>query len=209
MKLIKTLLLTISTICLMLSAAFAETNSQSKASTSKAKPQKATFAGGCFWCMEPPFEKVKGVISVTSGFIGGTSKNPTYKDVASGKTNHKEAVEIIYNPKLVSYENLIEIFWKQVDPLDAGGQFVDRGAHYTTGVFYHDQNQKKIALKSKNNLEKSKKLKGKIVTKITKATTFYLAEDYHQDYYKKNPVRYKLYRYGSGRDKRLKELWGK
>jgi len=114
MKLIKTLLLTISTICLMLSAAFAETNSQSKASTSKAKPQKATFAGGCFWCMEPPFEKVKGVISVTSGFIGGTSKNPTYKDVASGKTNHKEAVEIIYNPKLVSYENLIEIFWKQV-----------------------------------------------------------------------------------------------
>jgi peptide-methionine (S)-S-oxide reductase len=171
--------------------------------------EKATFAGGCFWCMEPPFDKLDGVVSTTSGYTGGTKVDPTYHEVSAGGTGHAEAVEITYDPKKVSYEELLEVFWHNVDPTDAGGQFCDRGNQYTSEIFYHNDEQKRLAEASKAALEKSKPFKQPIVTKIVAATTFYPAEDYHQNYYMKNPVRYKVYRFGCGRDKRLKELWGK
>ncbi len=171
--------------------------------------EKATFAGGCFWCMEPPFDKLDGVVSTTSGYTGGTKVNPTYHEVSAGGTGHAEAVEITYDPKKVSYEKLLEVFWHNVDPTDAGGQFCDRGNQYRTEIFYHGDEQKRLAEASKAALEKTKPFKQSIVTKIVAATTFYPAEDYHQNYYMKNPVRYKFYRFGCGRDKRLKELWGK
>lgn len=171
--------------------------------------EKATFAGGCFWCMEPPFDKLDGVVSTTSGYTGGTKVNPTYHEVSAGGTGHAEAVEITYDPKKVSYEKLLEVFWHNVDPTDAGGQFCDRGNQYTSEIFYHNDEQKRLAEASKAALEKSKPFKQPIVTRIVAATTFYPAEDYHQNYYMKNPIRYKFYRFGCGRDKRLKELWGK
>ncbi|MCG8472119.1 MAG: peptide-methionine (S)-S-oxide reductase MsrA [Desulfobacterales bacterium] len=171
--------------------------------------KKATFAGGCFWCMEHPFEKLDGVFSVVSGYIGGHDKDPTYKEVSAGKTGHAEAVEITYDPSTISYEKLLEVFWRQVDPTDGGGQFVDRGSQYRTGIFYHDKAQKEAAVASKKALE-DRMLFGKpVVTEITKATTFYPAEGYHQDYYKKNPIRYKFYRSRSGRDNFLKRYWKK
>lgn len=181
--------------------------------TAQAKPPPAgqavaTFAGGCFWCMEPPYDKLDGVLSTTSGYIGGTKKNPTYQEVSSGGTGHTEAVRIVYDPKKVSYEKLLEVFWMNVDPTDAGGQFCDRGSQYRTGIFVHDDEQRKLAEASKAALAKSKPFKEPIVTEIVPAGDFWVAEDYHQDYYVKNPLRYKYYRTGCGRDQRLRTLWG-
>jgi peptide-methionine (S)-S-oxide reductase len=170
---------------------------------------KATFAGGCFWCMEPPFDRIAGVVSTTSGYIGGRTRNPTYAHVSSGGTGHAEAVEVVYDPQQVSYERLLEIFWHNVDPLDAGGQFCDRGSQYRTGIFFHDDEQKRLAEASKAKLQASGRFDRPIVTEVVAATTFYPAEEYHQDYYTKNPVRYKFYRYNCGRDRRLEQLWGK
>jgi peptide methionine sulfoxide reductase msrA/msrB len=172
--------------------------------TSKFK--KALFAGGCFWCMEKSFEELEGVISVTSGYTDGTSKNPTYKDYASG--GHSEAVEIVYDPEKITYTQLLEVFWQQIDPTDAAGQFADRGKAYSTAIFYFDNEQKRLAEESKRALEKKKLFDKPIVTPIIRASTFYKAEEYHQDYYKKNPSHYQLYRNGSGRDQFLTKIWG-
>jgi len=169
----------------------------------------ATLAGGCFWCMEPPFDKLEGVISTTSGYTGGHTKNPTYKQTSSGKTGHTEAVQIIYDPGKVSYEKLLDVFWHNIDPTTPNQQFCDRGNQYRSEIFYHNEEQKRLADASKAALNKSKPFKAPIVTQVTQASTFYAAEDYHQDYYKKNPIRYRYYRYGCGRDKRLEQLWGK
>jgi peptide-methionine (S)-S-oxide reductase len=170
---------------------------------------KATFAGGCFWCMEHPYDQLDGVISTTSGYIGGHKNDPTYREVSAGTTGHTEAVEIVFDPSKISYEALLEVFWKNIDPTTPNRQFCDVGSQYRSGIFYQDETQKELAEQSKNRLEKIKGFKEDIVTEIVAATTFYPAEDYHQDYYKKNPVRYKFYRYNCGRDKRLEALWGK
>ncbi len=169
---------------------------------------KATFAGGCFWCMEAPFDVLPGVISTTAGYIGGQTKNPTYKEVSSGRSGHAEAVQIIYDPKKISYDKLLDVFWRNIDPTVVNRQFCDVGTQYRTGVFAHDEAQKKSAEASKIALQKSKPFKGDIVTEIIAAPEFYPAEDYHQDYYKKNPTQYSFYRAGCGRDDRLKALWG-
>ncbi|MCB4791568.1 MAG: peptide-methionine (R)-S-oxide reductase MsrB [Elusimicrobia bacterium] len=170
------------------------------------KYEKALFAGGCFWCMTPPFEKLNGVIKVVSGYTGGTGVNPTYEDYA--EKGHIEAVEITYDPSLITYEQLLDVFWRQIDPTDSGGQFVDRGPQYISAIFYENEGQKTLAEKSKNNLGRSKIYSKPVVTQILKAGVFYRAEDYHQDYYRENPIRYKYYRYNSGRDKYLQEIWG-
>ncbi|MDA2917106.1 peptide-methionine (S)-S-oxide reductase MsrA [Nitrospinae bacterium AH_259_B05_G02_I21] len=169
----------------------------------------ATFAGGCFWCVESDFDKVPGVVRTISGYTGGLFKNPTYKQVSAGGTGHREAVQIFYDSKKVSYEKLLDIFWRSVDPTDAGGQFCDRGRSYETAIFANSPAQKRLAEASKQKLKKSGVLKMPIVTPIETAGAFYPAEDYHQDYYKKNPLRYKYYRYGCGRDARIREVWGK
>jgi len=171
------------------------------------KYEKAVFAGGCFWCMEPPFEKLNGVITVTSGYMGGKGANPTYEDYAD--KGHVEVVEIIYDPKIVGYSKLLDVFWRQIDPTDPDGQFVDRGPQYRSAVFYLDNTQKALAEKSKAALAGSGRFDKPIVTEIIKASAFYKAEDYHQDYYKKNPIRYNYYRYRSGRDQFLDKIWGK
>ena len=171
-----------------------------------AQSAKATFAGGCFWCMEPPFDELNGVISTTSGYIGGTKKNPTYEEVSSGTTGHAEALQIVFDPKKIAYEKLLEVFWRNIDPLNANGQFCDLGSQYRSAVFYHDGTQKSLAEKSKKAVES--RLKQPVVTAIVAAGVFYPAEEYHQDYYKKNPVRYKLYSHGCGRAQRLEEIWG-
>ena len=168
----------------------------------------ATFAGGCFWCMEPPFDRVKGVVSTTSGYTGGTIANPTYDQVSAGKTGHTEAVRVVFDPKQVSYAQLLEVFWRNIDPTTADRQFCDRGSQYRSGVFYHDDVQRREAESSRAALQKSKLLAEPIVTEITPAGPFYAAEAYHQDYYKKNPIRYKFYRTNCGRDARLQQLWG-
>jgi len=168
----------------------------------------AIFAGGCFWCMEGPFEKLPGVLSVTSGYTGGQKKNPAYEEVSSGGTGHAEAVQIIYEPSKVSYQKLLEVFWVNIDPTQANGQFCDRGTQYRSGIYYLDETQKTAALASKKALEDAKRFAKPIVTEVVAAGPFYPAEDYHQDYYKKNPVQYMTYRSGCGRDRRLKELWG-
>jgi len=172
-----------------------------------AKLEKATFAGGCFWCMEPPFEEIDGVVEVISGYSGGEEKNPTYEEVASGKTGHAEAVQITFDPSKVTYEKLLEVFWRQIDPTDDGGQFADRGAQYRAAIFYHNDEQKSIAEKSKETLTKSGKFKKPVVTEIQPYTQFYKAEDYHQDFYKKNSSRYKSYKYNSGREPYIKKVW--
>lgn len=169
--------------------------------------KKATFAGGCFWCMEPPFEKLDGVLEVISGYSGGMLKNPTYKEVTSGKTGHIEAVQILYDPSKITYGELLDVFWKQIDPTDEGGQFADRGSQYRTAIFYHNDKQKKVAEASKLNLEESGRHEKKIVTKIQKYNSFYPAEDYHQDYYQTNSERFKSYKYHSGREGYLKGVW--
>lgn len=173
-----------------------------------AKLEKATLAGGCFWCMVPPFEKVEGVEKITSGYTGGHTKNPTYEEVSSGKSGHFEAIEIIYDPKKVSYDMLLDIFWQQIDPTDDSGQFIDKGSQYRTAIFYHTPEQKVLAEKSKIKIEESGKFNKPIKTQILKATTFYPAEEYHQNYHKKEPLKYKLYRSNSGRDQFIKKMWG-
>jgi peptide-methionine (S)-S-oxide reductase len=168
----------------------------------------ATFAGGCFWCMEPPYDKLDGVLATTSGYTGGDTVDPTYKEVSAGGTGHAEVVQITYDPSKVSYEQLLDVFWRNVDPLDPGGQFCDRGDQYRTGIFVHDEEQRRLAEASKQALKSDGRLEQPIVTEIEEAGPFYPAEDYHQDYYEKNPLRYKFYRWNCGRDQRLAQLWG-
>lgn len=173
------------------------------------KVETAIFAGGCFWCVESDFDKVPGVIATTSGYIGGHKKNPTYKEVSRGGTGHTEAVKITYDPDQVNYAQLLEVFWPSIDPTTPNSQFCDHGSQYRSGIFYINAEQQKLAETSKAAQEKSKPFTAPIVTEITQAGEFYPAEEYHQDYYTKNPVRYKFYRYRCGRDQRLEELWGK
>jgi len=168
----------------------------------------ATLAGGCFWCMEPPFEKLPGVHKVISGYTGGPEQNPTYEQVAHGRTGHTEAVQVHFDPEQITYTDILEVFWRNIDPTDQGGQFVDRGQQYRSGIFYHNEDQKKAALASKMNLEQNRRFDKKIITEITPATGFYPAEDYHQDFYKKSPTHYKGYRWGSGRDSFIDKTWG-
>ena len=196
---------------LALAAAMSQVAVAQTAPTPAPKPAatpKATFAGGCFWCMEPPYDKLDGVVATISGYIGGQKPNPTYQEVTTGRTGHTEAVEVEYDPKKVSYEKLLEVFWKNIDPTQKDGQFCDHGSQYRSGIFVHNDEQRRLADASKSALEKSKPFKGEIVTEITPATTFYRAEEYHQDYYMKNPIRYNYYRTGCGRDERLKKVWG-
>ena len=169
--------------------------------------EKATFAGGCFWCMQPPFEKLKGVAEVAAGYTGGTGPNPTYQDYA--QKGHVEAAEITYDPSQIGYSQLLDVFWRQIDPTDAGGQFVDRGPHYRSAIFYHDDEQKRLAEESRQQLAASGRYHKPIVTEILEASAFYRAEDYHQDYYRKCPVQYGAYRSGAGRDQYLDQVWGK
>jgi peptide methionine sulfoxide reductase msrA/msrB len=169
--------------------------------------EKATFAGGCFWCMEPPFEKLDGVVEVVSGYTGGTKEDPTYEEVCSGQTGHLEAVQVVFDPGKVSYSELLRVFWQNIDPTDAGGQFVDRGSQYGTGIFYHNDVQKALAERSKELLEGAGIFATPIVTEIRESTRFYNAEDYHQDYYKKCPVRYKGYKALSGREQYIQKVW--
>jgi peptide-methionine (S)-S-oxide reductase len=173
-----------------------------------AKTEVATLAGGCFWCIESDYEKIKGVISVQSGYTGGKEPNPTYEQVSSGKTGHVEVVQIVFNPDIISYREIMGKFWRSIDPLNPNGQFCDIGPQYRSEVFYRNEEQKKIAQETKREIDESGVLPSKIVTQITEASIFYPAEEYHQDYYKKNPIRYKYYRYSCGRDKRVEELWG-
>jgi peptide-methionine (S)-S-oxide reductase len=170
--------------------------------------EKATFAGGCFWCMEQPFDALSGVVSVTVGYTGGQKKNPTYQEVSAGGTGHAEAVQIVYDPSKISYGKLLDVFWHNIDPTTKDRQFCDGGHQYRSAIFYHTEEQHKEALQSKAELEKTKPFKEPIVTEIVPASEFYPAEEYHQHYYKKNPIRYWYYRNGCGRDRRLKELWG-
>ncbi len=180
----------------------------SKQTSSAEELVRATFAGGCFWCMEHPFDELEGVKSTTSGYTGGQLKNPTYREVSSGATGHTEAVLVIYDPKKISYEELLKVFWRNIDPLTPNRQFCDGGSQYRTGIFYHNEEQMRLAEESKKALEKSGRFSQPIVTEVIAASKFYVAEDYHQDYYEKNPIQYAIYRYSCGRDQRLKELWG-
>ncbi len=175
----------------------------------QAGTEVAIFAGGCFWCVEADFDKVPGVLSTTSGYTGGRTANPTYQQVSSGGTGHAEVVKIVYDPKMVSYDKLLNVFWRNVDPLTKEGQFCDFGDQYRTAIFYANDAQKRAAEASKAALDASKRFKRPIVTEIVAAGPFYAAEAYHQNYYKNNPVRYNLYRFNCGRDARLEELWGK
>jgi len=170
---------------------------------------KATFAGGCFWCMQPAFDRVDGVVSTTVGYTGGHQKNPTYEEVETGQTGHAESIQVTYDPAKVSYAKLLDVFWHNIDPLTANGQFCDHGNQYRSAIFYHDEEQKRLAQESKKALEASGRFTQPIVTEIVAATEFYPAEEYHQKYYEKNPLRYRYYRYGCGRDQRLQEVWGK
>jgi peptide-methionine (S)-S-oxide reductase len=170
--------------------------------------ETAVFAGGCFWCMEAPFDKLPGVLSVTSGYSGGQVKNPTYEQVSAGGTGHAEAVQVVFDPSKISYIRLLDVFWRNIDPTVTGRQFCDVGSQYRSAIFYHGDEQHRAALQSKAVLEKTKPFKGAVVTEIVAAAEFYPAEEYHQHYYKKNPLRYRYYRNGCGRDRRLKELWG-
>lgn len=174
-----------------------------------AETRIATFAGGCFWCMEPPFDKLDGVISTTSGYTGGHQENPTYKQVSAGTTGHAEAVQVRYESGKITYEELLAVFWKNIDPTAADRQFCDHGSQYRSGIFYHDVEQKKLAEASRRALMASKPFTEPVVTEISKASAFYPAEDYHQNYYQNNPFHYKYYRLACGRDDRLKKLWGK
>ena len=204
-------MVTLSFLSILISAFFV--TSMVYAEQGKIKPdlsdklEKATFAGGCFWCMEPPFDKLDGVITTTSGYTGGNPKMTTYEQVCSGETGHFEAIEIIYDPEKVTYEKLLEVFWKNIDPTQANGQFADIGTQYRTAVFFHNENQRKLAEASKEKVDKSGRFTKPVVTEILPAGEFYPAEDYHQDYYLKNPMRYKFYRFGSGREQFLNKTW--
>jgi len=172
-------------------------------------PAKAYFAGGCFWCMEEAFEKVEGVVSVVSGYMGGTVADPTYEQVSAGRTGHAEAVEVSYDPAKVSYQKLLDTFWRNVDPVTPNAQFCDHGSQYRSAGFFGTEEEQRLAEESKSAIERSKRLSAPIVTQLLKASTFYPAEEYHQEYYKKNPVRYKYYKFSCGRAQRLEALWGK
>ncbi len=172
------------------------------------KYKTATFSGGCFWCMQPPFDNLPGVVSTTVGYTGGKEKNPSYHDVCYGRTDHLESIEVVYDPDKVSYEQLLDVFWLNIDPTDDGGQFVDRGRHYKTAIFYHDEEQKKTAEESIRKLEESGRYKAPIVTTIRPAMAFYPAEDYHQKYYEKNPIGYSTYKVGSGREGYIQHMKG-
>lgn len=187
-----------------------EAQTKAPASAQKKVSAKAVgiFAGGCFWCVEHAFDDVKGVISTTSGYIGGRTKSPTYKQVSRGGTGHAEAVRVVYDPKKVSYRRLLKVFWRNIDPLTANAQFCDHGSQYRAAIFYLNPQQKKLAVSSKARIANSGRFQSPIVTEIVMAGRFYDAETYHQDYHHKNPIRYNYYRYGCGRDRRLKELWG-
>lgn len=174
-----------------------------------ATPAKAYFAGGCFWCMEEAFEKVDGVIAVVSGYMGGTVADPTYERVSSGQTGHAESVEVTYDPAKVSYQKLLESFWRNVDPVTPNAQFCDHGNQYRSAIFYGSEEEKQLSEGSKSAIERSKRFSDPIVTQLVKASTFYQAEEYHQDFYKKNPIRYKYYKFNCGRAQRLEALWGK
>ncbi len=177
--------------------------------TPTVKLEKATFAGGCFWCMEHPFDELPGVDSVTSGYTGGQKKNPTYEEVSAGSTGHAESVQVVYDPAKIGYEKLLSVYWRNVDPTVKDRQFCDTGNQYRSAIFYHSEEQRRLAIQSKEALEKNKPFREKIVTEITPASVFYPAEEHHQHYYRKNPIRYNYYRSSCGRDRRLKELWGK
>ncbi len=180
---------------------------QEKISEYKGQTQLATFAGGCFWCVEAPFEGIDGIVAVVSGYSGGKEKKPTYGEVSAGKTSHKESVQITFDPEIISYSELVDIFWQTYDPTDVGGSFFDRGSQYESAIFFHDSGQKKVAEDSKATLDKSGKFNKPIATPVIKYSNFYAAEDYHQDYYKKNPTEYYSYRNGSGRDAFIKAHW--
>lgn len=177
------------------------------AAQAKTKTETATFAGGCFWCMTPPFEKLKGVLKVIAGYTDGTGPNPTYEDY--GDKGYTEGVQVVYDPSKITYAQLVDVFWRQINPTDPDGQFVDRGPHYRAGIFYHNAEQQKIAEKSREDLNKSGRYDKPVVVAIKKYVNFWPAEDYHQDYYKKNPFHYEMYHMGSGRDQYLDKVWGK
>jgi len=189
-------------------AALAQTSTPPPKSMTGPRVAVATFAGGCFWCMEPPFDKLEGVISTISGYTGGTTQRPTYEQVSAGSTGHAEAVQVTYDPSKVSYEKLLDVFWHNIDPTVRDRQFCDVGSQYRSAIFVHDAEQRRLAEASKAALERSRPFKGAIVTPVVDASTFYPAEEYHQDYYRKNPIQYQYYRIGCGRDLRLRQLWG-
>lgn len=176
-----------------------------------AKPAtaKATFAGGCFWCMEEAYDKVPGVIATVSGYMGGRTANPTYEQVSTGRTGYAEVVQVEFDPAKVGYAKLLEVFWHNIDPTQKDAQFCDHGSQYRSAIFYHDEEQKQLAEASRTALQKNQPFRGEIVTEITKASPFYAAESYHQDFHQKNPARYKFYKSGCGREARLQQLWGK
>ena len=177
-------------------------------SATEQRNETAIFAGGCFWCMEPPFDKLDGVISTTSGYTSGHKKNPTYKEVSAGITGHTEAIQVIFDPKQISYAELLQVFWKNIDPVAVDRQFCDSGSQYRSGIYFLNKTQEIAAKQSLKQLQETKPFEEKIATEVVAASTFYPAEEYHQDYYIKNPLRYKYYRYSCGRDKRLAKLWG-
>ena len=191
----------------ILSVTVGTLHSAAQSAETRAQTATATFAGGCFWCMEPPFDAVDGVISTTSGYTGGKTPSPTYEQVSDGRTGHAEALQVVYDPSRVSYAKLLEVFWRNVDAVDGAGQFCDRGTQYRPAIFYHSDEQKRQADTSKERI--ATQLGKAVAVQIVSAGEFYKAEDYHQDYYKKNPVRYKFYKWNCGRDQRLEQLWGK
>ena len=206
----KTFLFILLPILVLASLAIAGNDNEAPSQTmTNSETAKATLAGGCFWCMQPPFDKLEGVLETSVGYTGGKEINPAYEAVAGGRTGHTEAIEIIYDPAKVSYAELLDVFWMNIDPTQKDGQFADVGKQYRTEIFYHSDTQKKEAEASKEKLSKSGKFSKPIVTAITEASTFYPAEKYHQKYYQKNPVRYKLYRRGSGREGFIERVWGK
>jgi peptide-methionine (S)-S-oxide reductase len=209
MRIMLTLRNVLLALCASLLLTAIAANAQMTKPAAGAATAKAIFAGGCFWCMEHPFDVLPGVVSTTSGYIGGQKKNPTYEEVSSGRTGHTEAVQVVYDPKKVTYEKLLDVFWHNIDPTVKDQQFCDHGSQYRSGIFYTDDEQKRLAEASKATLDRNKPFSAAIVTEITRASEFYPAEDYHQDFYLKNPLRYKYYRSGCGRDARLKQLWGK
>lgn len=196
-------------IVLGINGALCGESKNSDSDTTHEKYERATFAGGCFWCMQHPFDQLEGVISTVVGYTGGNVENPAYEEVSSGRTGHAEAIEIWYDPSLLSYASLLQVFWRNIDPTAMNRQFADVGSQYRTAIFYHTEEQKNLAESSKKELEKSGKFNKPIVTEIVPASAFYKAEDYHQKYYEKNPTQYNRYKYGSGRERYLKETWEK
>ena len=196
-------------MALWLTAAGLASRGEKPTMTNHGELATATFAGGCFWCMEPPFDKLDGVVATISGYTGGHTANPTYEEVSAGSTGHLEAIQVLFDPAKVGYEQLLEVFWRSINPTDPDGQFVDRGPQYRSAIFYHDADQQRLAEASRQRLDTSGRFRQPIATPIIPAGPFYPAEEYHQDYYQKNPLRYRFYRHGSGRDQFLESVWGK